>query len=856
MECSSIIASTTRLGTSSIAISSTFRRDRTIHGNVSIPDAEKENVFYPSVPKARVDEKPSSDAMNMTVAGPSKPAAKIKLFESMRQKKSMASDTVHQSKDMSLDMYSIASNRQTTFAAQSMSILDDASRSPPTRAPQLNRLNETNVNNADMSVMSAQSRPSVICKSPSKNAANRGHKNHTVNFGSDAMDVTQGVKDHNNLQESRYPLNATVLDQSQMDVLPKPEPKPAVVTNPYLKMFLGETSNSSSTEPLEIKAPVAKATSPGDRNEDVTAHEMLEMETSSLALDHSHGAQLFPYPNPIPANPVTLAPTEAKNQTICDQFSIDKSFDFALPEPVAQVQDKENIFVVPSTPAAGDRKAFVTPTTDATARISLSDSINTTVFNFHRDHIVNSTNRSIDSNLETTSQPANESSLAKVSLDMSVAPTMPELPLATAQLPVAMPQLPSRPTIYCNQTIRNETTQVADHDNESIEITNQIPTLMAVPVLNRRRATCFKNESIDESVIAFDNVAQTNENIKISMSPAPASPMSVTILDDQMNISSMAMPSIDHHRNVAHRKTHVFHNEPICTESTSKELPASALDSYHHLTMEQTQIASPATAAIHTSQPSLLPPRLSMECSRPLDEFCQLTFIDDDDIAAENMDLIETIDSTDGNDDDDDCMIVEQTMDMAASRPGSSLNIPPFQSHPSSTSVAFETRLGNSQISLASPLQPSFDEKLAFKKSRILKRSIPSMHDMSMEPSTSAVALNRTDQNRTASKPVPMIMQGNSIDANSTEVSYLHDVTVDKNVKDIKLDFSGYEKFKGLATPADVCNAFVHRCEVFKQKMHYMREAGKTRNTTELQSQNLEAPSLKFLFFNKLAMLE
>lgn len=830
MECSSIIAS--------VPSSSMVCRNRTIHGHVSIDSAEKENVNHTSVAKVRADEQPlaANEAMNISAAGPTKAKPKIKLFEKMRQMKSTVSETLHKSKDMSLELSSNASNRKTAFTAKSI-MLDDDSHSPP-HPSQLHQMNETNVKNTDMSVIFAPARGSVICKSPRKNPSNRNNKNNTMNFGNDMMDVTQGARAENNLQESRYPLNAIDMDQSYMDV-----PKPPAVTNPYLKMFLGGTLNNSNSD--------REPTTPPSDKRNVTAHDTLPIEMS-MVMDHTNCTELVKYPDAVKhfTTSETMAPINARNGTICDLFSIDKSFDFALPNPVAPMDDKENI-MLSTAPEFDERKVFTAHTSDSSDRVSLSETVNTTVFNFHRNNIVNSTYCSNDSNLDMTPRPPGK--LTNVTLDGSVAAFSPDAPLT-------MPQLLSRPTIYCDQSILNDT-QMSDHGNERNEITIPVTTPQEAPVLKQRRVTCFKTESIDESM-AFDNVVQINEPTEIPVSPEMAAqwPVNATVHDGRMSMSTTPNVSIEHHRNAAGRKTTVFINEPISAETSLKKMSGSALNSYHYLSMEQTGIASRDTSAILPSSTLLasptMPPHYSIDTSRPLDDFVQLTFIGDEDIEDENMELVESIDSVDGDND----KIVEQTIDVAESRREKSEKMPTLLSRSNSSTVAFETRIGNSQMSLASPMHPSTDELHAFKKSNLLQNTGTTMHVESIAEISpvASKSIKRCSQNRTVREAETILpIEGNHDDTNINESSsYLHNVTVDKHVKDIKVDFSGYEKFRGLATPNDVCNAFFQRCEIFKQRMHQMRETARMKNIPDPQSQNVEAPSLKFLFFNKLATLE
>lgn len=847
MECSSVIATTssTQFTSASIAISSTLHQGGSIHANISIADIEKENVLHKPLSKTRVDV---NEAINISTLGPAKVVPKIKLFEGLQRKKSAASNTLHYSTDMSLDV-STTSNRITIFAPQSMSVLEDTSRSPPSRPSLAHRVNETNVNTADMTITQAQTRRSVICKSPSKNAPQKGiaSKNHTINCGGDTMDETQAVRE--NLQASRYPLNASSMHQSHVEV----PPKPVFVKNPYLKMFLGESSTGSVTDQKTIETEVPTPETLAELDQNVTAHESMAIETSSIALDRSTGAVFFKYPSPAKTAAVseTMASNHAISETNCNQFSMDKSIDFPLPTPEVQMEDKENVFAVPPIPALNDRRAFAAHNSPAVEQVLLSDTINTTVFNLHRDHIVNSTNRSIDSNPETSLQPSIE--LTNLSLEMSDIPIAQQAPVSTLAAPINSPQPLIQHTIHCDQSIRNDSSLISHHSNELFGTTNRMPAPLVIPEPKKRRVTCFKAESIDESV-AFDNVVErVNENTNIAMSPAVTSPINATVHDSSMNISTTPMASIPA---ITRRKTAVFENAPISAETTLIPSPATSLDSYHSLSMEQiapreTSVIQPVatTKPISTHsvpQTSLSMPRLSYESNRALDEYCQLTFIDDED-----MDLIESVDSTDG-DDDDGIVVADQTMDASAIRPEHSINILSAQSRSNMSSIAFETRLGNSRMSLASPMS-LVDEPSASKKSVSLR------HSSSKGPSTSAAteSTSKTVPNRTTHQLAAAITARKTNESQSSpDVSYLREVTVDKQAKDIKLDFSGHDKFKGLATPNDVCNAFFRRCELLKQRIHQMGEIAKTNNLPDPQSQNVEAPSLKFLFFNKLAMLE
>lgn len=880
MDCSSIMATKVERNTISIAVSSSFSRERTTSSSVSIV-ADKENVFHePPKPKSGFEEKKltttavSSDAMEITMNTPPVVSApKIKLFESMRQKKVASSNTLHQTKDMSLDVSHGPPMRKTTFAL--LSLADDNSRSPPPQRPsKIGRLNETTVNNADMSMCTAQKRPSVICKSPSKMSTNENSRNRTINFGSDTMNVTQAVR-NNDLQESLYPLNATSMEKNRTMGTPKPS---APITNPYLKMFLLGTSDSSDSEieTKETTVSVAKAAVPCDRN--VTAYDTQMVE--SIDLDHSNGAELCEYPAPMKSSSIT-EPALPKRETIFDQISIDKTLDFAMPQPIVPSHDKENVFVMPATPSFSDSISM----TEAPRKVSLSDTVNTVVFNFHRDQIVNSTYRSNDSQLNVSPHLTEE--LIK---DASIVTITPESSILKTDMS-------KRGTVYCNQSIRDQSTEHSLQNNKSLEMSVQATiTPPVAPAAKHRRATCFKSESIDESVVV-GNVVHEDGSVRISVSPAEAPPAPINISDDLVHdITTNASPAfIDRPTGDGHRKTIVFENTIVDAEEMAINVNATVhdahmdlsititddhgsgglrrktcvfedeaisvedlkdvrpvLNSYQHLTMEQTQaVTSFASPSI------LLPPRMSMENSRPLDEFCQLTFIDDEDL--------ELVDSIDGNDEP----YVKKPLKAEINQTNNTLKSLTLQSAIEPVANAFGHRMANRTTSIAGPPPLTQHEQQAFQKSKLSRYSNDHSKEGSIRLSHTADSQDSLPTPAPAPKPVVdrQPKQSNRIlepmpsssipkyDVNTTETSYLQNVTVDKQWKDIKLDFSGYEKFRGLATPNDVCNAFVQRCEFLAERVNQLKEAATLNDIPEPQSQDVEAPSMKFLYFNKLAML-
>lgn len=105
---------------------------------------------------------------------------------------------------------------------------------------------------------------------------------------------------------------------------------------------------------------------------------------------------------------------------------------------------------------------------------------------------------------------------------------------------------------------------------------------------------------------------------------------------------------------------------------------------------------------------------------------------------------------------------------------------------------------------------------------------------------------------------------GSNNDANET--SYLSKSTADKPLSEIKLDFSGYDKLVGLATPQDVFKDFCNRMDQIKRKAkQWEDERNKfangeidsidpfnNNNDDDLISENVEAPSWSYLYMNKM----
>lgn len=264
------------------------------------------------------------------------------------------------------------------------------------------------------------------------------------------------------------------------------------------------------------------------------------------------------------------------------------------------------------------------------------------------------------------------------------------------------------------------------------------------------------------------------------------------------------------------------------------------------------------------------------------EESKQLTFIEDDDVDDQicntKLDLADSLESSEIND------FIDRK---CASFVNRSYNISRFSMHSahSETSIAsikserlYPMEANKDTIALTDEIPPlpeaamSKKELEAFKKSNRLRHSNVFDGNTTDEKNPSESIAN-TDEvpNKMISlaqiSRSSIMQRRSSVGANSeaNETSFLLKEVTDIPLSEIKLDFTGYEKMVGLATPEDVFKDFCNRMQQIRLKAQKWEDDRKklengeieyldpfNNNDEELVSQNVEAPSWTFLYRNKL----
>lgn len=284
-----------------------------------------------------------------------------------------------------------------------------------------------------------------------------------------------------------------------------------------------------------------------------------------------------------------------------------------------------------------------------------------------------------------------------------------------------------------------------------------------------------------------------------------------------------------------------------------------ALDDIKRLSMpsqslfQLSSIGSPININTTLSSNDSAPGRLSSTSNVSIganESSKQLTFIEDDDdeeqICNTKIDLANSLDNSDNGSGAADMLGIIKPIIAGTSAILTSLDI----SHPSLC-----------------------EELNAFKKSNRLRHSnvFESSEMSKANRSDTATSINDESTNvaQSSSKLLADIGQSQIMqrrNSNSMANDDANDTSFLKKKPDIKaseitFDWSGYEELEGLATPIDVFNDFLERMEQIRRQdeiwadQYRKFEAGEIDNfddDTELDSQNVEAPTWTFLYKNKM----
>lgn len=263
--------------------------------------------------------------------------------------------------------------------------------------------------------------------------------------------------------------------------------------------------------------------------------------------------------------------------------------------------------------------------------------------------------------------------------------------------------------------------------------------------------------------------------------------------------------------------------------------------------------------------------------SAGLEESKQLTFIEDDDeddqICNTKLDLASSLEGSE--------IVVHQK---SASFNHTGINVSKFSLASMNSEQLFPVK--DTTASMVDESNPSITQPLNLNELKAFKKSSRLRHSNAFDTNTStdscpnesvakeeSLSIHKKDEspdNQISMGPIgrSSILQRRSsfgLNNEANETSFLRKSVADKPLSQLKLDFSGYDQFVGLATPQDVFKDFCNRMDQIKMKAQNWTEQRKkyetgeienldvlNNNSEELVSQNVEAPPWAFLYMNKI----
>lgn len=269
-------------------------------------------------------------------------------------------------------------------------------------------------------------------------------------------------------------------------------------------------------------------------------------------------------------------------------------------------------------------------------------------------------------------------------------------------------------------------------------------------------------------------------------------------------------------------------------------------------------------------------------------EESKLTFIEDDEneddqICNTKLDLAVSLESSEIDD------FIERKCASLATNKSYNMSRLSFQSEISLASIQNEKIYTLNETKEVHPIESipklsdilKINELSAFKKSNRMRHSnIFEANALSNEKQNEStqdeISIKNFTNTQAATDATPVIASmteptrySTESNTSSNETSYLTKSKADKQLNEVKLNFSGYEKLIGLATIQDIVDSFCNRMDQINLKAKRQEEQRRkyeygeaaivdildnnnTPNDEELASQNVEAPSWSFLFMNKL----
>lgn len=402
-----------------------------------------------------------------------------------------------------------------------------------------------------------------------------------------------------------------------------------------------------------------------------------------------------------------------------------------------------------------------------------------------------------------------------------------------------------RGTVLLHATIQNETntttaangnnTMTIEISDTSIELPHTDAPTMFSNMGNSRRKTC-----VEEMPMVLQPIQKANERKASNIMTQSILQITPIKIDDSINEK---LPNPDSQRDKENKRLTTIRNETIALDDS---------------------------------------PIGNASVSFGLEGSKQLTFIDDDDeddqICNTKLDLAISLDGSLGSDIND---LVHRKN---ASFDRRSVDISKFSLASMNSEHMYELKDAAQELAEQNPPPlPSamtLNELEAFKKSNRLRHSNVFDINVSTETNPNETApddevfrpVHKKDaspDNRISMGPVgrsSILLRRSSIGSNhdANETSFLSKSVANKPLNELKLNFSGYDQFIGLATPQDVFNDFCNRMNQIQLKAQAWTEERRklengeidsvydNNNDEALVSQNVEAPSWASLYINKI----
>lgn len=430
-------------------------------------------------------------------------------------------------------------------------------------------------------------------------------------------------------------------------------------------------------------------------------------------------------------------------------------------------------------------------------------------------------------------------------------------------------------------------------DLSSLDLTNnskeekQLFELKQEPGTSHRGTVLFHATIQNDSDLHEANETNTNP-IEISDSSIVAEPQYPAASDwvntkrktcfQEMSMALESIPTTGPNKLGNIMTQSIIQITPIKIDDSIDENPPTRVKENNRLTIVKNE-----TIALDNS------PVDYKNISNGLEESKQLTFIEDDDeddqICNTKLDLAISLENSDIDDP------IERKYGSITNK---SYNISRFSLHSEIDMPSMHSEQSYPMKDITLPMEPlpplsdtlKVNELKAFKKSCRLRHSNvfdanataeddpnvneeASARNISVEPiKNDAIEPVKNISMAPISRSSIMQRRNSSIGSNNeaNETSYLSKSTADKPLSEIKLDFSGYDKLVGLATPQDVFKDFCNRMDQIKRKAKQWEEERNkfangeidsidpfnNNNDDDLVSLNVEAPSWSYLYMNKM----